>query len=114
MASTSLVFSTRNRTSAGRADRIGGQPDRHLPSATSNHYAESGQSLTLSSDLIGDRTRRVFSTLGLPKLYQRSLPMLTRLLWNASVSTRGYMSTNTLLDRIRQRDELKWASSPPC
>ncbi|MEX2587660.1 MAG: hypothetical protein WD602_06655 [Actinomycetota bacterium] len=40
--------------------------------------------------------------------------MLTRLLWNASVSTRGYMSTNTLLDRIRQRDELKWASSPPC
>ncbi|MBB1515880.1 sulfate permease [Tessaracoccus sp. MC1679] len=38
--------------------------------------------------------------------------MLTRLLWNASVSTRGYlrryMPTNILLDRIRQRDGLKW------
>lgn len=38
--------------------------------------------------------------------------MLTRLLWNDSVSTRGYlrryMPTNILLDRIRQRDGLKW------
>lgn len=38
--------------------------------------------------------------------------MLTRLLWNASVSTRGYlrryMPTNVLLDRIRQRQGLKW------
>jgi hypothetical protein len=38
--------------------------------------------------------------------------MLTRLLWNASVGTRGYlrryMSTNVLLDRIRQRQGLKW------
>lgn len=38
--------------------------------------------------------------------------MLTRLLWNASISTRGYlrryMPTNILLDRIRQRDGLKW------
>lgn len=38
--------------------------------------------------------------------------MLTRLLWNASVSTRGYLRryvpTNILLDRIRQRQGLKW------
>lgn len=38
--------------------------------------------------------------------------MLTRLLWNASVSTRGYlrryMPTNILLDAIRTRRGLKW------